>query len=168
MSSDRKRSLALFPASFDPITNGHLDLIQRALTVFDEVVVAVAKNVGKTGTFSLQERLGLLDAVLEDLPGARSEVFDGLMVEHAREIGATAVIRGLRAIADFEYEFEMALMNKHLNPDIEILFMMASQQYLYVSSSRLKELVRFGVSVDEFVPPVVAKALRDKLGRGDE
>ena len=164
MSTERKGSLALFPASFDPITNGHLDLIQRALRVFDEVLVAVARNVGKTGTFSLDERVGLLDAVLADLPGARSEVFDGLMVEHARQIGATAVIRGLRAIADFEYEFEMALMNKHLNPDIEILFMMSSQEYLYVSSSRLKELVRFGVSVDEFVPPVVAEALRNKLG----
>jgi len=165
MSTERQGSLALFPASFDPITNGHLDLIQRALRVFDEVLVAVARNVDKSGTFSLDERVDLLDAVLADVPGARSEVFDGLMVEHARRIGATAVIRGLRAIADFEYEFEMALMNKHLNPEIEILFMMSSQEYLYVSSSRLKELVRFGVSVDEFVPPVVAEALRNKLGR---
>lgn len=167
MGTDGKLLLGFFPASFDPITNGHLDLIHRALKVFDEVLVAVARNVEKSGTFSLDERVELLDAVLADIPGARTEVFDGLMVEHARSVGASAVIRGLRAIADFEYEFEMALMNKHLNPDIEILFMMASQEYLYVSSSRLKELVRFGVSIDEFVPPVVAEALRNRLGRGD-
>ena len=165
MPNERRPSLALFPASFDPITNGHIDLIQRAVAVFDEVVVAVATNIGKNATFSLEERVEMLDAVLPEIPGARSETFDGLMVEHAKEIGATAVIRGLRAIADFEYEFEMALMNKHLHPGIEILFMMSSQEYLYVSSSRLKELVRFGAPVDEFVPPVVAEALRKKLGR---
>ena len=99
-------------------------------------------------------------------PGVRITSFSGLTVDYAREIGAHVVIRGLRAIADFEYEFEMALMNKHLNADVETVFLMASQQYLYVSSSRLKELVRFGRSVDEFVPPVVAKRLREKLGRG--
>jgi len=164
MANEKRPSLALFPASFDPITNGHLDLIQRASNVFDEVVVAVATNIGKSATFSLDERMQLLDAALEGIPRARSETFDGLMVEHAKTMGATAVIRGLRAIADFEYEFEMALMNKHLHPGIEILFMMSSQEYLYVSSSRLKELVRFGAPIDEFVPAIVAEALRKKLG----
>jgi pantetheine-phosphate adenylyltransferase len=165
MANEPQRSLALFPASFDPITNGHLDLIQRAAKVFDEVLVAVATNIGKNATFTLDERLELLRVVLADLPGTRAETFDGLMVEHAKSIGANAVIRGLRAMSDFEYEFEMALMNKHLHPGIEILFMMSSQEYLYVSSSRLKELVRFGAPVDEFVPPIVAEALRKKLGR---
>jgi len=158
--------VALFPASFDPITNGHLDLITRSLEVFDEVVVAVARNIGKAGTFSLDERLLMLETVLADHPRARTETFDGLMVEYAKTIGATAVIRGLRAIADFEYEFEMALMNKHLYPRIEILFMMSRQEYLYVSSSRLKELVRFGAAVDDFVPPIVAEMLHKKLGQG--
>jgi pantetheine-phosphate adenylyltransferase len=158
--------VALFPASFDPITNGHLDLITRSLEVFDEVVVAVARNIGKAGTFALDERIHMLEVVLADHPRARTETFDGLMVEHAKTIGATAVIRGLRAIADFEYEFEMALMNKHLHPGIEILFMMSSQEYLYVSSSRLKELVRFGAAVDDFVPPIVAEMLNKKLGQG--
>ena len=165
MPNERRHSLALFPASFDPITNGHLDLIKRAAPVFDEVVVAVATNIGKDATFSLEERVEMLDTVLTQVPSTRSETFDGLMVEHAKTIGATAVIRGLRAIADFEYEFEMALMNKHLHPGIEILFMMSSQEYLYVSSSRLKELVRFGAPVDAFVPAVVAEALQKKLGR---
>ena len=165
MADEPKRSLALFPASFDPITNGHLDLIQRAASVFDEVLVAVATNIGKNATFSVEERLEMLETVLLGVPGTRAETFDGLMVEHAKNVGATAVIRGLRAIADFEYEFEMALMNKHLHPGIEILFMMSSQEYLYVSSSRLKELVRFGAAVDEFVPPIVAEALRKRLGR---
>jgi pantetheine-phosphate adenylyltransferase len=165
MANETRRSLALFPASFDPITNGHLDLIRRASNVFDEVLVAVATNIGKNATFTVEERLDMLETVLDDVPRTRAETFDGLMVEHAKAIGATAVIRGLRAIADFEYEFEMALMNKHLHPGIEILFMMSGKEYLYVSSSRLKELVRFGAPVDEFVPPIVAEALRKKLGR---
>ena len=157
--------LALFPASFDPVTNGHLDLIDRALAVFDELVVAIARNVDKRGTFSLEERLALLEAVLGDRPRVRVASFDGLLVDYARRIGARAVLRGLRAVSDFEYEFEMALMNRHLYPEIETLFMMTSQQFFYVSSSRLKELVRFGADVGDFVPPVVAARLVEKLGK---
>ena len=158
------RKIGLFPASFDPLTNGHLDLVHRSLGVFDEVVVALARNVAKSGTFSTEERVQMLNDVLGDVERVSVRVFDGLVVEYAREIGACAIIRGLRAMSDFEYEFEMALMNKHLNPNLEILFMMSSQEYLYVSSSRLKELVRFGQAVDEFVPPIVAKRLQEKLG----
>ena len=158
-------TVALFPASFDPLTNGHLDIVQRSLRVFDELVVAVATNLEKRTTFTLEERIAMLEAVVGGDPGVRITSFSGLTVDFAREIGADVVIRGVRAMSDFEYEFEMALMNKHLFPDIETLFMMASQQYLYVSSSRLKELVRLGRDVAEFVPPVVAKQLREKLGR---
>jgi pantetheine-phosphate adenylyltransferase len=161
-----KRRLALFPASFDPITNGHLDLIQRSRALFDEVVLALARNVSKTATFTNEERLAILEEVTKDMPDVSVQVFDGLVVHYAQQIGATAIIRGLRAIADFEYEFEMALMNKHLAPDVEIVFFMTSQEYLYVSSSRLKELVRFGASIDEFVPQVVAEALKQKLRSG--
>ena len=165
----RKRgspTVALFPASFDPLTNGHLDIVERSLRVFDELVVAVAINLEKRTTFTLEERLAMLEEVIGSEPGVRITSFAGLTVDFAREIGADVMIRGVRAMSDFEYEFEMALMNKHLFPEIETLFMMASQQYLYVSSSRLKELVRLGRDVAEFVPPVVAKNLRQKLGRG--
>ena len=157
-------TVALFPASFDPLTNGHLDIVQRSLRVFDELVVAIAVNLEKRTTFSLEERLAMLDAVVGSEPGVRITSFTGLMVDFAREIGADVVIRGVRAMSDFEYEFEMALMNKHLFPDVETIFMMASQEYLYVSSSRLKELVRLGRDVAEFVPAVVAKQLRARLG----
>lgn len=155
---------ALFAASFDPLTNGHLDLIQRARATFPELVVAVARNVAKQGTFSVEERLEILHAVLDDQPGVRITAFDGLLVDYARQIGARVLVRGLRAVSDFEYEFEMALMNKRMYPEIETLFMMTSQQFFYVSSSRLKELVRFGANVEDFVPPIVAKKLQEKLG----
>ena len=162
-----KHRLALFPASFDPITNGHLDLLDRSRALFDETVIAVAKNVSKNATFNADERMELLLAVTEDMPDVSVQVFEGLVVHHAEQIGASAIIRGLRAMSDFEYEFEMALMNKHLTPGVEILFFMTRQEYLYVSSSRLKELVRFGASIDEWVPPVVAAALKRKLGQPD-
>ncbi|MAG29310.1 MAG: pantetheine-phosphate adenylyltransferase [Deltaproteobacteria bacterium] len=158
--------LALFPASFDPITNGHLDLIRRSRALFDEIVLAVARNVSKSATFSTEERLDILEAVTGDMDNVSVQVFDGLVVQYAEQIGASAIIRGLRAMSDFEYEFEMALMNKHLAPSVEIVFFMTSQEYLYVSSSRLKELVRFGASIEEFVPAIVAEALKGKLREG--
>ena len=155
---------ALFLASFDPVTNGHLDLIHRAHRVFPQLVVAVGTNVAKAGTFDLEERLDMLRTALSDLPDVEVTHYGGLLVDLAREVGATVVIRGLRAIADFEYEFEMALMNKHLSPEIETVFMMTSQDFFYVSSSRLKELVHFGADVSEWVPPIVVKYLREKIG----
>ena len=160
--SDARR-IALFPASFDPVTNGHLDIARRATRLFDEVVLAVATNVAKNETFSLEDRIEMLEAVVGEDPAIRVTAFEGLTVDYAREIGAVAIIRGVRAMSDFEYEFEMALMNKHLYADVETLFMMPSQEYLYVSSSRLKELTRFGREVDEFVPPLVAKRLRERF-----
>lgn len=160
-----ERRRALFPASFDPVTNGHLDLIHRARSVFPELVVAVAKNIGKTGTFDIDERIDMMKSVLGDVSGVSVTAFDGLVVDFAHEIGAGVIIRGLRANADFEYEFEMALMNRHMKPEIETLFLMTSQEYFYVSSSRLKELVHFGADVSEWVHPIVAKYLREKLGR---
>jgi pantetheine-phosphate adenylyltransferase len=164
MPNTTQPSLALFPASFDPLTNGHLDLIRRASCIFDEVVVAVARNVEKGSAFSIEERLEMLDEVLGSEPAIRVTVFDGLVVDLAQKLGARSIIRGLRAMSDFEYEFEMTLMNRHLSPETEVLFLMASLNCLYVSSSRLKELARFGAPVDDFVPPVVARRLYEKLG----
>jgi pantetheine-phosphate adenylyltransferase len=124
------RRIALFPASFDPVTNGHLDIAQRALRLFDEVVLAVAMNVAKTGTFSLEDRLEMLRSVVSDEPRLTVTTFEGLTVDYAREVGAVAIIRGVRAMSDFEYEFEMALMNKHLYADVETLFM-SLPEYFY-------------------------------------
>lgn len=156
--------IALFPASFDPPTNGHLDLIERSLKVFTTVVVAVAHNIEKRGgTFAVEERIEMLEGILDGVKGVRVEAFSGLTIEYAEKIGARAIIRGLRQMSDFEDEFEMALMNRHLNPNIETFFLTASVDYLYVSSSRLKELTKFGASIDEFVPPIVAERLKSRI-----
>ncbi len=163
---NRGSRVALFPASFDPITNGHLDIVHRSLRIFDRLVVAVSVNIAKSGIFSLEERLEAVRAAVGREPHVTVTSFDVLTVDFAREIGASVIIRGVRAMSDFEYEFEMALMNKHLFPEIETVFMMASQKYLYVSSSRLRELAGFGRDVGEFVPPIVAKKLREKLSAG--
>ena len=163
--TDSPNRLAVFPASFDPVTNGHLDLVKRAQRVFPELVVAVAHNVNKSGTFTIEERLEMLETALGDVPGVQVTSFQGLVVDYAVEIGAAAVIRGLRANADFEYEFEMALMNRHMKPEVETLFLMTGQEYFYVSSSRLKELVSFGTDVSEWVPPIVAEFLQKKFGQ---
>ena len=156
---------ALFPASFDPITNGHVDIARRALRLFPRLVVAAAVNVSKDGTFSLEERLEMAVNAFQGEEAISVESFNGLTVDYAKQIGAQAILRGVRAMSDFEYEFEMALMNKHLFADVETVFMMPSQQFMFVSSSRLKELVRFGRDVEEFVPAEVAKQLRERLGR---
>jgi len=160
-----QEKVAVFPASFDPLTNGHLDIVERALGIFDRLFLAVAFNIEKESTFSKDERIAMLRSVFGDEPRIEVTAFDNLTVDFAMEIGAKVIIRGLRAMSDFEYEFEMALMNKHLYPEVETVFMMASHEYLYVSSSRLKELVHLGRSVDAFVPEVVAKKLHERLGR---
>ena len=156
-------TVGLFPASFDPITNGHLDIVERALNICDRVVLAVAVNVAKAGAFTVDERVEMMRDVLEGEPRVEVTTFETLSVDYAVSVGADIIIRGIRAMSDFEYEFEMALMNKHLAPELETVFLMSSQEYLYVSSSRLKELVRFGRDVSEFVPPLVAKRLVEKL-----
>ncbi len=161
----KQQSVALFPASFDPVTNGHLDVARRALRIFDRLVLAVALNVAKEGVFSVEERVDLLKGEFVGDSNVTVTSFNSLSVDFARDVGANVIIRGVRAMSDFEYEFEMALMNKHLNSEVETVFMMPSQEYLYVSSSRLKELVRFGRDVEEFVPAEVAKQLRERLGR---
>ncbi len=156
---------AVYPGSFDPVTNGHLDVIERAARIFDEVIVAVAVNSEKTGLFSFEERVELLRGALAGTPNVSVTRFEGLLVDFARSQGAQAVIRGLRAISDFEFEFQMALMNRKLEPEIETLFLMPKEEYTYLSSRIVKEIARLGGNISAFVPDSVAAALREKYSR---
>jgi pantetheine-phosphate adenylyltransferase len=155
--------VALYAGSFDPITNGHADLIRRSLSFVDRLVVGVAVNVAKQPLFSADERMTLIRAAVEDDPRVEVRAFRGLVVDFAKEIGVSVVLRGLRAVADFEYEYQMALMNRHLSPGLETMFMVPSVQVSYVSSSLVREVARFGGDIDALVHPAVAKALREKF-----
>jgi pantetheine-phosphate adenylyltransferase len=154
---------AIYPGSFDPVTNGHLDVIDRARKVFDEVVVGVAHNDQKHPLFSLEERLDLLKGALGKVSNVEVAPLDGLLVDFAVAREATAVIRGLRAISDFEFEFQMALMNRKLESSVETIFLMPKEEYTYLSSRIVKEIARLGGDVTGFVPPRVAEALALKL-----
>ncbi len=153
----------IYPGSFDPITNGHLDVINRAATLFAEVVVAVAFNEQKQGLFTSEERVTLIREVAPALPNIRIAQFEGLLMNFARQQEATAVVRGLRAVSDFEFEFQMALMNRKLEPQIETIFLMPAEKYTYLSSRIVKEIARLGGDVSAFVPVSVAAALREKF-----
>jgi pantetheine-phosphate adenylyltransferase len=155
---------AIYPGSFDPITNGHLDVIERARKLFDEVVVAVAHNDEKQPLFSLKERLDLLGQTAGKFDNVKIAEFDGLLVQFARREQAGVVIRGLRAISDFEFEFQMALMNRKLDPAVETIFLMPKEEYTYLSSRIIKEIARLGGDISGFVPACVAKALGRKVG----
>ena len=157
-------ALAVFPGSFDPITNGHLDIIARSLSVFDEVVVAILVNPEKSPLFTVEERVDIIRETYRGEPRVRVDTFSGLLVDYAEKVGAAVIVRGLRAISDFEYEFQMALMNRRLDPHIETVFMMPAESYSYVSSRLVKEVFQLGGQVSELVPPVVERRLRDKYG----
>ncbi len=156
---------AIYPGSFDPVTNGHLDVIDRARKLFDEVIVAVAHNDQKQPLFTLEERLELLRGTIDKLENVEIAPLDGLLVDFAVLRKASAVIRGLRAISDFEFEFQMALMNRKLEATVETIFLMPKEEYTYLSSRIVKEIARLGGDVAEFVPAPVAEALRHKLKR---
>lgn len=156
---------AIYPGSFDPITNGHLDVIERASRLFDEVIVAIAHNVEKEPLFTLKERLEILQATVGQNPAVRIGQFEGLLVDYAVAEKAHVVIRGLRAVSDFEYEFQMALMNRKLQGTVETIFLMPKEEYTYLSSRLVKEIARLGGDVSKFVPAKVAEALREKLAK---
>ena len=156
----------LYPGSFDPVTNGHIDVIRRASALFDRVVVAVAHNSEKNALFTTAERIELIKKACPELTNIEVSTFDGLMVDSLKKFEASAVIRGLRAVSDFEYEFQMALMNRELNADCETLFMMPSPEYSFVSSRLIKEIAKCGGSIDKFVPPCVEEAMRQKFAGG--
>jgi pantetheine-phosphate adenylyltransferase len=160
-------SIAVCPGSYDPVTNGHLDVIRRTAQLYDEVVVAVVnRSVRKERTlFSIEERLAFIERATQDLEGVRVEPFKTLVVEFARHVGARAIVKGLRAISDFEYELEMAQLNGRQDPEIESVYLMASSQYSFLSSSGVKELATFGGRIDDLVPPDVARRLQEELRR---
>ena len=156
--------VAVYPGSFDPITKGHEDLIERSLGFVDKVVVAVAVNVAKQPLFTLEERVALIRQAVED-PSVEVRSFDGLLAEFARGAGATVIVRGLRAVSDFEFEFQMALMNRNLAPGVETVFLVPAFDLTYLSSSLVREVARFGGDVSQLVHPAVQKALRKKFGK---
>jgi len=157
------KGLAIYPGSFDPPTNGHLDLIERGSKMFEQLVVAVLRNSEKTPMFSLAERLEMLRELTADLNNIRIDTFDGLMVEYAKSIGAMCVLRGIRAISDYEYELQMALMNRKLEPTLETVFMMPALKFSYVSSRLVREVAQAGGPVKDLVPDVVEQKLLEKL-----
>ena len=161
-----KERVALYPGSFDPITLGHIDILERATAIFDRVVISVLRNPAKQPLFSVDERLDLIRAATESIDGEVTvDSFGGLTVEHARQVGAIAIVRGLRAESDFETEFQMALMNRRLEPDVHTVFLMTSAPYVYMSSNLVKEVCRLGGDISEFVPPAIAEALHRRLGK---
>ena len=160
---------AIYPGSFDPVTNGHLDIIQRGCKLFDEIIVAVLVNPDKTPFFSIEERCEILRGVLEGIDRGDCRVivesFEGLMVQHAAERRAHAIVRGIRAISDYEYELQMALMNRRLQPGLETVFMMPAEEYSYVSSRLVKEVFLLGASIEGLVPVLVEQRMRQKAGK---
>ena len=154
---------AVYPGTFDPITRGHEDLVRRAVRLFDRVVVAVAESSNKRPFFSMDERVAMTREVLADVPHVRVEGFSGLLIDFVAEQGAIAVLRGLRAASDFEYEFQLAGMNRNLRPDIETLFLTPSDQYMFISASMIREIAQLGGDVTPFVHPLVARRLSEKI-----
>jgi len=157
--------LAVYPGGFDPVTNGHLDLITRMTHLFDRVVVAVVRGRDKGSLFSADERVGMVREAVGHLPTVEVEAFDGLMVEFATRKGAVAVVRGIRAISDFESEFDQAMMNRKMAPHLESVYLMANQENLFISATRIREVSRLGYDVADLVPPNVRAALRAKFGQ---
>jgi pantetheine-phosphate adenylyltransferase len=165
--TEARKTIAVCPGSYDPITNGHLDVIRRTANLYEEVVVAVVnRSVRKSGAlFGIEERVGFVERALADLDGVRVEAFSTLVVDFARSVGAKAIVKGLRAISDFEYELEMNQLNRRQDPEIESVYLMASPQYSFLSSSGVKELATFGGRIDDLVPDEVAHRLQEELQR---
>lgn len=153
----------VYPGSFDPVTNGHLDIIDRAAKICDKLIVALLNNRSKTPVFTMEERISFLEETLKDRPNIEVIPFSGLLVDFMREQKATTVIKGLRAVSDFEYEFQMALLNKNLNPEIETLFMMTNINYSYLSSSAVRELASYGGNIKDLVPDIIVERIYEKF-----
>ncbi len=157
------KKIAIYPGTFDPITNGHLDVIERAAKMFDEIIVVIAINSKKVSLFNEEERMEMARLALHHLPNVEVVFHSGLLIDYAREANAIAIIRGIRAVSDFEYEFQIALMNRKLEPDVYTLFMMPHEKYTYLNSSIIRELARYNQDVSEFVPSSVQVKLKEKF-----
>ena len=162
------KRIAIYPGSFDPVTNGHIDLVQRGKTLFDEVIVAILHNPNKKGLFSLEERMIMLKESMKGIDGIKFDTFGGLLVDYADSCGANAILRGMRAVSDFEYEFQLALMNRKLNRDIQTVFLMTGLRWIFTSSSIIKEAAQFGGDISDMVPPIVHKMISDKFASKDK
>jgi len=158
-------TVAIYPGTFDPLTNGHVDIIARGARLFDRIIVAVLVNAEKSPLFTMTERLEIARTVFKGLPNVEVDTFDGLLVDYVERRGAQVIVRGLRAVSDFEFEFQMALMNRRLNDKIETVFMMPAEQYSYISSRLIKEVFSLGGGVHGLVPDMVEQRLRDKVAR---
>ena len=155
--------VCIYPGSFDPITNGHLDIIERASKIFDKLIVSVVENPSKQPVFTLQERVELIKECVKDYKNIAVDSFKGLLTDYVKEKGASTIVKGLRIVADFEYEFQMALLNKSISPEIETIFMMTNSKYSYISSTMIKEIARLGANLDEFVPKIIKEKILHKL-----
>lgn len=162
MSSTHPPRIAIYPGSFDPLTSGHVDIIERGARIFDSIIVAILANVEKTPLFSEEERVAIIRDVFKSNQNVQVETFNGLLVDYAQQKKASVLVRGLRAVSDFEYEFQMALMNRHLAPGLETVFMMPAEQYTYISSRLIKEVFTLGGEITGLVPPIVEDQLRAK------
>lgn len=157
--------IAVYPGSFDPITSGHLNIVKRAARLYDKLIIGVLNNASKQPLFSAGERKAMIDEVTGDIPNVSCDVFSGLLVDFAKQNGATVIVKGLRTVADFEYEFQMALLNKALNPEYETMFMMTDTKYSYISSSMVKEVAKYNGDLNGLVPHNVIVKINDKLQR---
>ncbi len=160
-----KERKAIYPGTFDPFTNGHLSVVRRATQIFDSVIVAILRNAGKSPLFSIEERIWMIKESVKGLDGVEVDSFDGLLVDYARQKGSTVIIRGLRAMSDFEYEFQLALMNRKLDRGIQTIFLVTDFKWFYTSSSIVKEAASFGGDVSDLVPPAVNQKLLERFGR---
>ena len=158
-------NLAVYPGSFDPITNGHISILNRGLEIFDRIIVAVAHNHAKKSLFSVEERLDILGSLLANTPNVELDTFEGLLVDYVRRRGGNVILRGLRAMSDFEYEFQMALMNRRLDRDVQSIFLMTDYKWFYISSTIIKEAASLGGDISGLVPDLVCRRLKEKYGR---